>query len=361
MNILIDIGHPAHVHYYKKFVKEIIKYDFCVLFTCQNKEMTIKLLDYYNFKYIKLGRPYKSLVGKIWGLFFFTFKIFFISIKFKPNIYLNASMYSAIVARLLGKPHISLEDTFNMEQVKLYRPFTHCILTGDYEHPPMGKKEISYSGYQELLYLNPNRFDPDKSILQELGVLLDEKYVILRFVSWNASHDFGHKGISFQNKLKAVNEFLKYGKVFISSESLLPEELQPYQIPIPPERMHDALAFASLLWGESFTMPAECSILGVPSIINHNTTSYYLKEQEEKYGLCFNYTESMEDQNKAIAKGIELLKRDKKELHIEWQQKRERMLKDKIDVTAFLVWFVKNYPQSKKIMQENPDYQWKFK
>lgn len=33
------------------------------------------------------------------------------------------------------------------------------------------------------------------------------------------------------------------------------------------------------------------------------------------------------------------------------------MLADKIDVTAFLVWFIENWPESFKIMKENPDYQ----
>jgi len=37
------------------------------------------------------------------------------------------------------------------------------------------------------------------------------------------------------------------------------------------------------------------------------------------------------------------------------------MLSDKIDVTAFMVWFVENYPESAKIMKENPEYQWSFR
>jgi len=37
------------------------------------------------------------------------------------------------------------------------------------------------------------------------------------------------------------------------------------------------------------------------------------------------------------------------------------MLKDKIDVTAFLVWFIENWPESFNIMKENPDYQYRFK
>ena len=36
------------------------------------------------------------------------------------------------------------------------------------------------------------------------------------------------------------------------------------------------------------------------------------------------------------------------------------MLNEKIDGTAFLVWFVENYPESEKIMRSNPDYQNNF-
>ena len=82
----------------------------------------------------------------------------------------------------------------------------------------------------ELAYLHPNYFKPDKEILSILGVNEGEKYVIVRFVSWAAAHDFGHLGISFENKKKAVIEMSKFAKVFISSEKELPEDLKPYQI-----------------------------------------------------------------------------------------------------------------------------------
>jgi len=147
--------------------------------------------------------------------------------------------------------------------------------------------------------------------------------------------------------------------VFISSESELPVEFQKYKINIPPEKMHDALAYANLVWAESFTIPAEGAVLGTPSIITHNTKSYYLTEEEEKYDLCYCYSESLDDQQKSIQKGIELLHNDK--LKEEWRIKADRLLEDKIDVTAFLLWFVEKYPESKKIMKENPEYQYRFR
>ena len=40
---------------------------------------------------------------------------------------------------------------------------------------------------------------------------------------------------------------------------------------------------------------------------------------------------------------------------------KSRLNLKKIDVTQMLVWFVENYPESKRIMKENPDYQMRFK
>jgi hypothetical protein len=35
----------------------------------------------------------------------------------------------------------------------------------------------------------------------------------------------------------------------------------------------------------------------------------------------------------------------------EWKKRRERLLHDKIDVTSFWVWFIENYPDSKRIVR----------
>jgi uncharacterized protein len=356
---LIDVGHPAHVHYFKNIAKGLEARGKNVLFTCRDKDVTLSLLEKYTLRYINLGRNYRSIVGKIFSLIYFTIRLYVISIKYKPDIYLNASIYSAFVAWLFRKPHISIEDTFNKEQVNLYLPFTSCILTGDYEHPNLGDKEIRYNGYQELLYLHPKYFNQDYKILEELGLNDETPYVIVRFVAWNASHDRGHKGISDKNKLELVRTFSKYAKVFISSEILLPPHLEEYRIPVSPHRLHDAIAFSSLIYGESATMVSEAAILGVPGIFVHNNTIYYTKDQENKYGLVFNFSESEEDQIKSICKGVEIL--TKNNLRKDWQTKRLKMMQEKIDVTAFMLWFVENYPESSKIMKENPDYQYNFR
>ncbi|HQH18293.1 MAG TPA: hypothetical protein PKZ43_01965, partial [Bacteroidales bacterium] len=126
-----------------------------------------------------------------------------------------------------------------------------------------------------------------------------------------------------------------------------------------PHRMHDAIAFSAMLLGESSTMSEEAAMLGVPSVYLFNNSTFYTQHLEKDYGLIFNYSESEEDQQKAIQKGIELLQTSG--LKEEWKKRRDKMLSEKIDVTAFMVWFIENYPESKRIMKENSDYQYNFK
>jgi predicted glycosyltransferase len=331
-----------------------------VLFTCRQKEFIIQLLKAEGFQYVSFGHKYTTTLKKLWGMMKFDGKMLATSLKFKPDIFVSAgSMYAAQVSAILHKPHICIEDTYNMEQVMLYRPFTDLILTGNYEHPVMSaNKEFRMAGYNELAYLYPHRFTPDINVLRELGVSTGEKYVIVRFVAWNASHDLGHKGISFENKMKAVKEFTKYAKVFISSEDKLPLELAAYKLPTHPSRIHDVLAYASLVFGESSTMAEEAAMLGVPSVYMNNASTFYTQHLEKDYQLMYNLTESEEDQQKAIQIGIDILNQKDSKV---WKERRDKMLRDRIDVTAFLCWLVSNYPKSKEILKENPNYQYNFR
>jgi len=346
MRILIDIGHPAHIHLFKIFAWRMQEKGHQILFTCRDRECILQLMKVYGFIYVNFGKHYSGILGKIFGLIKNEWQMLNTTIQFKPDLFLShGSTIAAFASFIVHKPHIALEDTFNMEQVKPCMLFTDVVLTGDYPHPSLGKKEIKYPGYHELAYLHPNVFTPDERILEILGVKKGEKYVIVRFVAWEASHDIGHSGISNENKIKLVNTLSKHLRVFISSETELPEELKKFQINIPPEQMHNALAFAHLFVGESSTMASESAVLATPAIYINDSQLGYTCDLA-KYGLLYSFTESIQDQLDVIKKAEEIaLKPNTKE---EYLPKREKMLADKIDVSAFLIWFVENYPASVK-------------
>ena len=144
----------------------------------------------------------------------------------------------------------------------------------------------------------------------------------------------------------------------MSSEGDLPYELTKYKLSIRPEQIHQILFYAHLLVGESATMASECAVLGTPAVYINDSHLGYLLEQQDKYGLVFCYKDSEDQQSEAIEKALELAKNETKR---EFVKKRDNMLNEKIDVTAFLEWFVKNYPESFKLMKADPDYQKRFK
>lgn len=360
MKIFIDIGHPAHVHYFRNFIKLMKQkgHDFCV--TARNKEMSHCLLTKYNIPFHNRGKGRNSVLGKIKYLLQGDLILFRHARKFRPDVFLSfSSPYAAQVAWLMNKPHIAFDDTEHAKIARLfYKPFTKNIISPSCFKTELGKKHIKFDSYMELCYLHPNYFLPYAEIRNLLNLQKNEKYVILRFVAWKGNHDFGHKGLSDANKIKVVQEFSKYAKVFITSESRLPVDIQDYSIKFPPEIIHEVLASADLLYGESATMASESAVLGVPAIYLDDVGRGYTDEEESKYNLVFNFSESEEDQCSSINKGIEILK---KPMYHKWKKLHQKLLSEKIDVTAFMVWFLENFPESAKIIKENPDYQYRFK
>ncbi|TPN83994.1 DUF354 domain-containing protein [Aquimarina algicola] len=355
MNILIDIGHPGHVHLFKNFAKEMQQKGHHFLFTCRQKEFEIELLKSEGFEYVSFGKKYNTTIGKVWGLAKFDFMMLMQGLKFKPDIFMShGSPYAAHAAAVLGKPHISMEDTGNMEQVKLYLPFTKSVLTSTAFHKDLGEKQIQYAGYHELAYLHPNYFTPNDQIFDILNIEKGTPYVILRFVSWNASHDVNQSGLTIDEKRELIDVLKKRYKVFISSEGNLPEEFATYQIKIPPEEMHNALAFAHLFIGEGATMASECVVLGTPAIYINSIMAGTIDDQVE-YGLLFNY-----QKGEGVLEKIKSLERIPN-LKKTFQEKREQLLEDKIDVTAFMVWFVEHFPESHNTIKNNPKHHLSFK
>lgn len=355
MRILIDIGHPAHVHIFKNIVFDMKARGHKFFFTVREGEKETVLLEKYGFDYQKVGCKRKGTVNKIFGILLFTWRIIKIGRKFKPDIFLShGSMYAGYASFFLRKPHIALEDSGNMEQILLSLPVSNVVLSPDVLNVNLGKKHIRYSGYHELMYLIPKYFTPDPDIYSYLNLPLKTPYAILRFVSWQASHDVGERGFSLENKRKLIKMLSIRLKVFISAESELPPEFESFRIKIPFDKMHDAIAFATIYVGEGATMASEAGILGTPSVYVNSISRSYNQDQE-KYDTVFNFTSQ-----KGVFEKISEIIFDPyiKEKHAILSKK---LIASKIDVTAFFVWFIENFPQSFQIMKENPDYQLKFK
>jgi predicted glycosyltransferase len=295
MNILIDINHPAHVHYFRNLISLLENQGHDVLVTARSRKVILHLLSKYGIKYIERGQGSDSLSGKLFYLLKANLKLLRISLKFKPDLFLNFSTpYAAHVSFLLRKPNVVLNDTEHVDKINslLTYPFCSVVFTPFCYLNDLGRKQIRFKNVMEGFYLNPSVFEMDKNVRKELGIRKDEKYIIFRFVSWKAHHDRGHSGLDVESKNDII-EYLRHDyRVFISSEAELPQEYECYRLSVSPDKIHHILAFAELFIAESATMVSECAILGTPAIyVNSLPEMGYLK-MEEANGLIKQFRSS---------------------------------------------------------------------
>lgn len=337
MKILIDINHPAHVHYFRNFYTIMRSKGHEVFVVSRNKEMEHALLKLYGIPFITRGKGKSGFISKFLYLIYADIRLLWISRKHKVDLFLNfLHPYPSQVATLLGKVSLVFGDTEHAKlHHKLTLPYATKVFTPRCYKIDLGTKHTRFRSYMELAYLHPKYFTPNASIFKLLGVSENEKYVIVRFVSWQAVHDFGFSGLTLENKINAVTSLSKYAKVFISSEGPLPTNFEKYRLNIPFNRMHDVLYYSALSFGESGTMSSEAAVLGTPSVYINSNDLGYLNEQQHKYGLVFNFTNSLQDQLAAIDKAVEILSVENSKK--EFQKKREELLKDCIDTTEFMV------------------------
>ena len=360
MNILLDVGHPAHVHLLRNAYHQLVADGNRVYVTTKDIPSVIHLLDIYGIPYVSFGSKHDGLLMKGWDQLRYNLKLWWmvwrkrIAIGVHGITVAQVSKFSPMKSILLDDDDDEVEPLY----AKFGHPFADSILTPS-SIIRKSKHNIPVESYHELAYLHPNRFTPDPSVLQDAGVNEGEPYFILRFNAFKAHHDIGAEGLSIENKRRLVECLKKKGKVFITTERNIDDEFKPYQLKVSPERAHSLMYYATMFIGDSQTMTSEAAVLGTPAV-KCNSFAGRLSvpnELEHKYGLCYSF---LPEQQEAFFDKIEELL-SMPNLKEEWRLRRDKMLSEKIDYTPFLTWFIENYPESHKIMKEDPGYQGRFR
>mgnify|MGYP002713143055 CR=1 FL=1 len=365
MKVLFINYHPVDPYIVFNTAKAIENDGGETFFLIVEKENIIKtIVDSNGFDNEVIGSAKVSFTGKIFNILNIVRKINKRILEFNPDIIFSpASPYTSLACKFNKLPLVSWEDT---ETATFNYKFSHnrinsLLVIEPFYKPLLLDNVIRFNGYKELAYLHPRWFKPDMSVLKDLGLEMDDKIVLMRFSALNAMHDLGLKSEADTNDKKILNFIKKmqsdYGaKIFISvTERNLDDRFDAYKLTIDPSKYVHLLSFCSLYIGEGTTTASEAGVLGVPWIVLRDKPLGYLIDQEENYGLGFR----TEDIDEALEKAALYLSNDN--IKKEWAIKRSRLLIDKIDVSSFLTWFLRDYPESHRMMKDNPEYQNKFK
>lgn len=345
MNILIDIGHPGHVHLLHGVAEEMIARGHKVFYSVRDIPVAKRLMEHYRMSpWVDLGGKKDSLTGKAQTVLHQDIQL----LKFVQRNHINIGLSSGIVLSHVSKltsmkAYVFDDDDDAAEPliVKYGHPLSDVVFTPDCIRRKT-KHAVYYAGTHELAYLHPKRFSPNPVVLQHAGIQEGERFFIMRFVALKGHHDVGQQGLTMDQKKTLVALLKKHGRVIITSERTIEPEFEQYRLPVPPEEIHSLMAYSAMFLGDSQTMTSEAAVLGVPAL-KCNTFAGRLSVPnmlENKYGLCYAYQPQQFDE---MYHHIEqLLAKDPEELRNEWHAKQQRMIDDMIDPTDFFVNYIEN-------------------
>jgi len=337
VKILIDILHPAHVHFFRNFRKEMIECGHEIIITAREKDVAVELLDDYEINYHLLSKQGRGITLAI-ELLQRTWRLLEVVRAEKPDAMVGImGPCIALAGRLTGTPAVVFYDTEFARQTNWFTyPLAHSVCTPDCYQGKVRGNHVTYAGYHELAYLHPRRFKPDPARIILFGLDTQEPYSLLRFVSWEAVHDVNEKGLTLSQKRALIKELSSHGRVVISSEKDLPEEFKSFRLRGPVSDIHHVLAHAEMIIGESATMASEAAVLGVPAVFIATTGRGYIDDQQERYGLVEYFTEDRFDEAMTSIKARFAAGSPRALGAVA----RKQLLTEKIDVTEWMVDYI---------------------
>jgi uncharacterized protein len=342
MKVLIDINHPAHVHFFRFPALQLEAAGHECIFTSREKDVTQQLLQELGFRHRCLSSMGGGMLSLAKELVSRNYALWRVVREERPQVMLAiGGTFIAHVGFLTRVPALVFYDTENARLQNLITyPLAREVIVPDCYDAWLPRRHRRYRGYHELSYLHPTRFQPDLAQARAAGLDSTGDVFMVRLVSWQANHDVGEIGWSPELLEAVVAKLSALGQVIIVSEMTLPEQFDQHLYRGPVADIHHVMAHLRLFIGESATMASECAVLGVPAIYAAHTGRGYTDEQESRYGLVKNIDRL--DQGSVHAAIDAMLA-----LSVEqYQQARENMLSESIDVCDMVVDSALEYGES---------------
>lgn len=340
MRLLVDLGHPGHVHFYKHALHAWRARGHEVHITVRAKDVTLALLDHYGFTYHTLSDAQNTGRGRLREFVQREYALLRIAHTFRPDVV--TAIGGAFIAPVGAVTHIPAVVFTDSEHVRIDRVLTYPLATAVCTpycfRRKAGPRHQRYRGFQELAYLHPARFTPAPAVLDALGLAAGEPYTVARFIAWDAAHDVGQTGFTVEQKRHLVEGLAARGRLFISATGELPAAWERYRFPLGAEALHDLLYYAALVVSEGATTATEAALLGTPAVYVASLVGTMGNfEALAQAGIV----EAYRDGDTGLARAMALL--EDPTAKAKAQMCQQALLDTLIDVTAYIVETVEAY------------------
>lgn len=345
--ILFDLNHPADFHFFKHLFSHLQSQNYTIRVIARNKECLHLLLEEAGISYTSRGWGKHSLVGKYLYAFRILVQLKTVLIRFRPGLTMSlSSPYLVIISRLLGIPCITFDDTdHNPRLLPLIKKSSYLLSPATYPHQ-FHKYHFHLPVLKELAYLHPQQF---------IAAEEEREGLFIRLTRTDSVHHSSASKLDGELLIQKMETLSQVHPVFLSSETE-PDLSSSNTIQLAdPIRIHRDLNTCKVFWGNSATMAAEAAVLGIPAVFVSAEKFAYITELEA-YGLLYHF--HPEDLEASFARLNDLLAGDPPA--DQFRESRKKLLSEKLDMTAFMSWFVEFLPESANRLLAEPEYALKF-
>ncbi len=298
--ILFDLGHPGHFHLFKNTIHYFeLHPDFDVFITTRNIPIIISLLNSAGWEYTILGTRRKGILGKLFSVLETDITMLFFVFKNKIDLGLHCGIvlsHVSLLTRMRSWIFDDDDDAVEPLMVSFSHPFSEAVFTPNCIKRKT-KRAVYYPGTHELAYL----YDGKERIKD-----ISDSYSIVRLVAFNGHHDTGHSGLNDEQMTRLVDLLERYGRVIITSEKELSAKWEKYRVAVSADKMHELMAGANIVVGDSQTMISEAATMGVPAFkCNSFAGALSVPNMLEKeFDLCRSYHPNQFDSMLETIEGV---------------------------------------------------------
>jgi len=366
MRYLFFLPHPAKFHFFRVAINELIRRNHEVDIIIITKDILEELVVQEGWNYNNIfpeGRKIKWLPPTL-SVIINSIRTITRTLKLIQNQRYDLLIgdFLVFVGYFINSPSIFFTDDdihISPHQIPLFIAYKWIVAPTICDIGKYNNKKISYDGYKALAHLHPRVFQPE---LQKLPIELQNgvPFFLLRLCEFSSVHDIGGKKGIDDNTLKMIIEYLSnYGKIVITAERKIPKEFVQYQSITNKFDISHYIYYSRIFIGDSLTMCTEAAVLGTPSIDFDDwwEECEQMTELIENYKLVYGVRTNDPE---GLLNVIKQLVNKGNKLELEFQEKRKRLLDDKVDVSTFQIWLIENYPESVRILKNNPQYQYEI-
>lgn len=350
-NYLIYLGHPSHFYVFRHIIQTLKENNYKVSVVIKTKDVLEDLVksegwEYHNISKTRRGSSFYEIAKDVVSRNLSLSKILIFK---KIDIILTCGSDIAFLAKIFRIPlFLFNDDDFHIVPKSSTYGWPYVPVVFAPKGCDMGKfnsKTIHYNGFQKSFYLQDNVFESNPNIVKKK--ISSDRYFLIRVVGLDAHHDDGIKGIGEALLGKIVDILKPHGDIIISSERILTERFEKYQIKIDPIEMHHFIYYADLVVGDSQSMIHEAALMGVPSIRYNSFVGKIgvMNVLEDDYGLSVGIPAGQEEE---LLETIERVVKDR-EYKSTIQKRLEIMNESMVDVNQMVL----DYLESKGYYKSN--------